>query len=49
LQILAETQSKVEGLQQELKIKMVDVEQKKQETNALINTVEHESGIAKVE
>jgi dynein heavy chain, axonemal len=46
---LAETQSKVEGLQEELKIKMVEVEKKKAETNVLIQKVSEESQAAEIE
>jgi len=46
---LAETQSKVEGLQEELKVKMVEVEKRKGETNILIAKVGEESATAEVE
>jgi dynein heavy chain len=46
---LAETQSKVEGLQDELKIKMVEVGKRKAETNILIEKVGEESAVAEVE
>lgn len=46
LNILAETQSKVAGLQDELKIKMVEVNKKKEETGLLIDKVAKESEIA---
>lgn len=36
LQILAETKSKVEGLQEELKVKMVEVKKQREETEVLI-------------
>ena len=49
LQILAETQSKVEGLQEELKVKMVEVGKRKAETNILITKVGEESATAEVE
>jgi dynein heavy chain len=47
--ILAQTQEKVEGLQEELKVKMVTVGQRREETNALIDMVGRESAIAEVE
>jgi len=40
LQILDETKSKVIGLQEELKIKMVEVEKQRGETNELIEKVQ---------
>lgn len=49
LNILAETQSKVAGLQDELKIKMVEVNKKKEETGLLIDKVAKESEIAQRE
>jgi len=36
LNILAETESKVKGLQDELKVKMVEVEKKRADTDVLI-------------
>jgi hypothetical protein len=36
LQILDDTKGKVEGLQQELKIKMVEVKKQREETDILI-------------
>jgi dynein heavy chain len=49
LNILAETQNKVQGLQEELKIKMVEVNKQKEETDILIDKVGKESAIAEVE
>jgi dynein heavy chain len=49
LNILAETQSKVQGLQEELKIKMVDVQKKRADTDILIDKVGRESQIAEEE
>lgn len=49
LNILAETQGKVQGLQDELKIKMVDVNKKRAETDVLIEKVGQESAIAEQE
>ena len=49
LQILADTKDKVEGLQEDLKIKMVDVKKQREETDVLIEEVQHESGIAEEE
>lgn len=49
LQILAETKSKVEGLQEELKVKMVQVEIQKAETTELITQVKEENAVAEVE
>jgi len=49
LMILAQTQEKVEGLQLELKTKMVTVGQRREETDALIHMVGRESAIAEVE
>ena len=46
---MAETQSKVEGLQEELKVKMVEVSKRKAETNILIQKVGEESQVAEVE
>jgi hypothetical protein len=49
LNILAETESKVKGLQDELKIKMVDVSKKRADTEVLIDKVGRESAIAEEE
>lgn len=49
LGILAETKTQVEKLQSELKLKMVDVEKQREETNKLIEKVQAESSIAEVE
>lgn len=49
LQILAETKSKVEGLQEQLKVKMVEVEKQREETDKLIEKVSAESSIAEAE
>lgn len=49
LNILAETQGKVQGLQDELKIKMIDVNKKRAETDVLIEKVGQESSIAEQE
>ena len=49
LQILADTKDKVEGLQEDLKIKMVEVKKQREETDILIEEVQHESGIAEEE
>lgn len=46
LQILAETKNKVEGLQEQLKIKMVEVKKQREETDVLIEEVSTESAIA---
>ena len=46
LQILAETKNKVEGLQEELTVKMVEVKKQREETDILIEEVSTESGIA---
>jgi len=49
LQILDETKSKVLGLQEELKVKMVEVEKQRAETNELIEKVQSESAYAEEE
>lgn len=49
LNILAETESKVKGLQEDLKIKMVEVDKKRAETDVLIDKVGRESAIAEEE
>lgn len=49
LSILAETKSKVEGLQKDLQVKMVEVGKKQQETDVLIEKVGKESAIAEQE
>lgn len=49
LNILAETQSKVQGLQEELKVQMVEVDKRRQETDVLIEKVGKESAIAEEE
>lgn len=49
LQILDETKSKVLGLQEELKVKMVEVEKQKGETNELIEKVQSQSAYAEQE
>jgi dynein heavy chain len=49
LRILAETKSKVEGLQEDLKVKMIEVEKKRDETDKLIDKVSSESATAEVE
>ena len=46
---MAETESKVKGLQEELKIKMVEVSKKKIETDILIDKVGRESAMAEDE
>jgi len=43
---LDETKSKVLGLQEELKVKMVEVEKQRAETNELIEKVQSESAYA---
>ena len=49
LKILAETKNKVEFLEQDLKIKMVEVQKRRQETDVLIKKVGDESLIAEGE
>lgn len=49
LRILADTQSKVQVLQAELNVKMIEVDKKKKETNDLIEKVGKESAIAEAE
>jgi dynein heavy chain len=46
LQILDETKNKVLGLQQELEVKMIEVKKQREETDILIEKVQHESSIA---
>lgn len=46
---MADTQGKVQLLEAELKIKMVEVDKKKGETEILIDKVGRESAIAEVE
>ena len=49
LKILAETKNKVEYLEQDLKVKMVEVQKRRQETDLLIKKVGDESAIAEGE
>ena len=49
LNILAETQNKVQGLQEELKVKMVEVNKQREETDVLIEKVGRESTLAEEE
>lgn len=49
LKILAETKMKVEYLEQDLKVKMVEVQKRRQETDVLIQKVGEESQIAEGE
>lgn len=49
LNILATTREKVEGLQEDLKIMMVEVEKQKVETDILIQKVGQESAVAEEE
>lgn len=49
LNILAETQNKVQGLQEELKIKMIEVNKQREETDILIEKVGRESALAEDE
>ena len=46
LNILAETKDKVQGLQDMLKVKMIDVNKKREEAGVLIDKVGEESAMA---